>query len=262
MAEHGLAGPVIGVAYDGTGWGPDGTAWGGEILLATYASYTRLATFRPVALAGGDLAIREPWRIALALLDDAYEGHAPLRDLALFAHVSPRAVEVVRGMIRANINTPYARGIGRFFDGIGALCLERPRAAYEGELAVAWNLAADDDSHRYPFATIDDAVDLRPLVRAVVSDLASDVPVPAISARFHATLVAATIDRVRAAVARVGTLPVVLTGGAFHNPLLAEGLRRGLADLDVRLHGEVPPGDGGIALGQALVADAQLRRHD
>jgi len=262
MAEHGLAGPVIGVAYDGTGWGPDGTAWGGEILLATYASYTWLATFRPVALAGGDLAIREPWRIALALLDDAYEGHAPLRDLALFAHVSPRAVEVVRGMIRANINTPYARGIGRFFDGIGALCLERPRAAYEGELAVAWNLAADDDSHRYPFATIDDAVDLRPLVRAVVSDLASDVPVPAISARFHATLVAATIDRVRAAVARVGTLPVVLTGGAFHNPLLAEGLRRGLADLDVRLHGEVPPGDGGIALGQALVADAQLRRHD
>lgn len=261
MAEHGLTGPVIGVAYDGTGWGPDGTAWGGEILLATYAAYERLATFRPVALAGGDLAIREPWRIALALLDDAYGEHAPLGDFELFERSSQRAIAVVRGMIRAKVNTPLARGVGRFFDGIAALCLVRGHAAYEGELAVAWNLAADDDRRPYAYSITNDEIDLRPLVRGVVRDLRAAARVSAISARFHATLVAATIDRVRAAVARVGVLPVVLTGGAFHNPLLAEGIRDGLADLDVRLHGEVPPGDGGIALGQALVADAQLRRH-
>jgi hydrogenase maturation protein HypF len=261
MAEHGISGPVIGVAYDGTGWGPDGTAWGGEILLATYAGYTRLSTFRPIALAGGDAAIREPWRIALALVDDAYAGQAPLRELPLFAGMSTRSLEVVRAMIRHQVNAPLARGIGRFFDGIAALCLERPLAAYEGELAVAWNLAADDDDLHYPFAIEDDAVDLRPLVRGVVGDLTAGTPISAISARFHATLVAATVDRVRAAVARVGALPILLTGGVFHNPILAEFIRRGLADLDVRLHGEVPPGDGGIALGQALVADAQLRRH-
>ena len=258
MAEHGLAGPVIGVAYDGTGWGPDGTAWGGEIMLATYAHYTRFSTFRPVALAGGDAAIREPWRIALALLDDAFAGDAAL-DLPLFEHVRPHKIETVRSMIRSGVNAPGARGVGRFFDGIAALCLERPLAAYEGELAVAWNCAAHPDTHAYPFAITNNEIDLRPLVRDVVADLRAHVAVSSISTRFHAALVAATIDRVRAAVARVGALPVVLTGGAFHNQLLAECIRNGLSDLDVRMHGEVPPGDGGIALGQALVADAQLR---
>jgi hydrogenase maturation protein HypF len=262
MAEHGLAGPVIGVAYDGTGWGPDGTAWGGEILLATYASYERLATFRPVPLAGGDVAIREPWRVALALVDDAFGRAEMLEDLPLFARTSPRAIAVVRSMIAGNVNSPRARGVGRFFDGIAALCLDRPQAAYEGELAVAWNLAADDDRDRYRYAITDGEIDLRPLVRSVVRDLRAGVRTSTISARFHHTLVAATVDRVRAAIERVGPLPVVLSGGAFHNPLLAEGIRRGLAHLDVRLHGDVPPGDGGIALGQALVADAQLSRHD
>jgi hydrogenase maturation protein HypF len=260
MAEHGLAGPVIGVAYDGTGWGPDGTAWGGEILHATYAGYERLATFRPVALPGGDLAIREPWRIALALLDDAFGDAAPLDRLAVFAGIPAPAIAVARGMIRGRINAPLARGVGRFFDGIGALGLARPRATYEGQIAVAWNVAAAaGDCGRYPFELAGDEIDLRPLVRDATADVIAEVPQEVISARFHAALIAATIDRVRAAVARVGRLPIVLTGGAFANPLLAEGVRAGLADLDVRCHGEVPPGDGGLALGQALVADAVLR---
>jgi hydrogenase maturation protein HypF len=258
MAEHGLTGPVIGVAYDGTGYGTDGTAWGGEILLADYASFERLATFRPVALAGGDAAIREPWRIALALLEDAFY-RPPLDHLALFEQVPAHALATVLGMLRTRFNAPLARGVGRFFDGIGALCLARPTSAYEGELAVAWNLVADGARGRYDFAITDGEIDLRPMVRNIVDDLRADVAVSVISARFHATLVAATIDRVREAVARGGPLPVVLTGGAFHNPLLVDGIRRGLSDLDVRLHGEVPPGDGGIALGQALVADAQAR---
>jgi len=261
MAEHGLAGPVIGVAYDGTGWGTDGTAWGGEILFARYDDFERLATFRPVALAGGDLAIREPWRIALALIDDAFGGAAPIAQLPLFATVPARSIAVVRGMVRGAIHAPLARGIGRFFDGIGALALERSTSSYEGQIAVAWNLAAAPDHHgTYPFA-IDDAaaIDLRPLVRGVVTDLIAGVAPGVVSARFHDTLIAATIDRVRAAVASHGRVPVVLTGGAFHNPRLAEGVRAGLADLEVYAHGEVPPGDGGIALGQCLVADAKCR---
>jgi len=260
MAEHGLAGPVIGVAYDGTGWGTDGTAWGGELLLARYDGFERLATFRPVALAGGDVAIREPWRIALALVDDAFGGEAPVEELPLFASVPARSIALVRGMIRNGVNAPLARGIGRFFDGIGALGLARAHATYEGQVAVAWNVAAAaGDFAPYAFDVHDDVVDLRPLVRAVVHDLRDGAAAAAISARFHATLVAATVDRVRAAVARCGRRPVVLTGGAFHNPILVAGIARSLSDLDVRVHGEVPPGDGGIALGQALVADATAR---
>jgi hydrogenase maturation protein HypF len=260
MAEHGLAGPVIGIAYDGTGYGPDGTAWGGELLLAGYESFERLATFRPVALAGGDLAIREPWRIALAMLDDAFGDDAPLDRLAVFARVPPKALAVVRGMVRGEINAPRARGIGRFFDGIGALVLVRGAATYEGQVAVAWNLvAAHGDHGRYPFACDRGEIDLRPLVRAVIADLLSGIAPAVISARFHDTLIAATIDRARAAIAAHGRLPVVLTGGAFHNPRLAEGIAGALADLEVYRHGEVPPGDGGIALGQAVIGDALIR---
>lgn len=262
MAEHGLAGPVIGVAYDGTGWGTDGTAWGGEILLAGYDDFLRVATFRPVALAGGDVAIREPWRIALALVDDAFGGDAPIARLPMFADIAAEDIALVRGMIRGGINAPRARGVGRFFDGIGALALGRTRATYEGQVAVAWNLAAADGAHgAYPIDLDHDALDLRPLVRGVVADLVAGVPVPIISARFHDALVAATVERVRSIVAVHGPLPIVLTGGAFHNPRLAEGVTRHLADLEVYVHGEVPPGDGGIALGQALVADALARRH-
>ncbi len=261
MAEHGLTGPVIGVAYDGTGWGPDGTSWGAEILIADFARYERFATFRPVALAGGDAAIHEPWRIALALLDDAFGEEAPLDKLAVFDRVPAKSLAVTLRMIRGSINAPLARGIGRFFDGLGALGLARARATYEGQVAVAWNLAAEPGLHgAYPIALARGELDMRPLVRAATADLLAGVEVGIVSARFHQAIVLATADRVRAAVARCGKLPVVLTGGAFCNPLLAEGLRRELADLDVRTHGEVPPGDGGIALGQALVADAIARQ--
>jgi hydrogenase maturation protein HypF len=260
MAEHGLTGPVIGVAYDGTGWGPDGTAWGGEILVASYERFVRAATFRPVVLAGGGLAIREPWRIALALIDDAFGAEAPLDQLAVFANVPARSIAVVRGMIATGTNSPRARGIGRFFDGIGALGLARPHSTYEGQVAVAWNTAITPGDHgRYAFAVEGIEVDLRPLVRAAVDDLLVGVTPGVISARFHATLIAATIDRVRAAVASYGPLPIVLTGGAFQNPQLAEGVRAGLADLSVFSHADVPPGDGGIALGQTLIADAITR---
>lgn len=259
MAEHGVAGPVIGVAYDGTGWGTDGTAWGGEILLARGDGFERLATFRPVALAGGDVAIREPWRIALALVDDAFAGDAPLARVPLFAD-ERLDLALVRAMIAGGVNAPLARGMGRFFDGIGALVLGRRTATYEGQIAVAWNLAAQPGDHgRYPVAWDGAAIDLRPLVRAVVGDLIAGVPPGVISARFHDSVIAATVERVREAVATHGPLPVVLTGGAFHNPRLAEGIARGLHGLDVLVHGEVPPGDGGIALGQAVVADAVAR---
>jgi len=257
MVEHGLTGPVIGVAYDGTGWGPDGTAWGGEILVADFERYERFATFRPIALAGGDAAIRQPWRIALALVDDAFGATADLPQLRVF---EGRPVGVARAMIHRALHAPLARGIGRYFDGVAALALARGTTTYEGQLAVAWNLAAaPGDFEPYPSAIDHDEIDLRPLVRAVVADVLAGVAPATISARFHATVVAATIERVRAAVAARGKLPVVLTGGAFANPLLAEGIARGLPGLQVYTHNEVPPGDGGIALGQAVVADAVAR---
>lgn len=261
IAEHRIAGSAVGVAFDGTGYGTDGTSWGGEIVIADASGYDRLASFRPVRLAGGDTAIREVWRIAVALLEDAYDGDVPPAALALVCSESDAALDVVRRMVRGGFNSPRARGVGRYFDGAGALGLGWSRAGFEGQVAVAWDRAADNRRvDPYPY-DIDrsgafDEIDLRPAIRALAGELIDRGAASVASARFHATLIDATAQIVRAAPA----LPVVLTGGVFHNARLATGLIDALRDHDVYLHRQVPPGDGGIALGQALIADAVARR--
>jgi hydrogenase maturation protein HypF len=260
--EHGLEGPVLGLAWDGTGYGTDGTAWGGELLLVDGGSFERLSTLRPLRLAGSDEAIRQVWRLALAALDDAYDGAAPLDRLRLFESVPARDLAVVRQMAARGLRSPLAHGAGRYFDALGALGLERPRSTYEGQVALEWNLAADEaETGSYPFGLAEEGgvvqADLRPLVRGAVEDLLTGVAPGQVSARFHEAMADVAAALVRRAVGERGRLPLVLTGGCFQNARLAEGvLRRLEGELDVRLHGEVPPGDGGIALGQALVADA------
>jgi hydrogenase maturation protein HypF len=266
MAEHRLQGPAIAVVYDGTGYGTDGTAWGGEVLIARYETFDRVATLRPVPLVGADAAIRQPWRIALALLDDAFDGRAPLDEFRVFSKVPPRDTTVVRQMVGATFRTPLAHGAGRYFDGVGSLVLARPESHYEGQVALEWNVAADpSESGQYEYALdwrqSPWQIDLRPMIRDVVDDLLAGVSASTISARFHNTLTAATAVVVRRAAREHGVLPVVLTGGCFQNARLAEHLADDLAaTLTVHLHRVVPPGDGGLALGQAVVAAAVARR--
>ena len=267
MAEHGLEGPLLGLAYDGTGYGTDGTAWGGELLLARYDGFERLATFRPLRLAGGDTAIRQVWRLALAALLDAFGGDVPVEDLPVFETVGAGRLAVVRQMIEGHVNAPLAHGVGRYFDAFGALALGRRESRFEGQVALELNNVADPQEPRaYPFDLSLDGcpweVDLRPTIRAAVDDLRAERGAGIISARFHNTLVDASAAIVREAVSRRGRLPVGLTGGCFQNPLLAGRLAAALSasGLVVHLHGQVPPGDGGIALGQAAVAHAQTER--
>lgn len=263
MAEHGLPGPVLALAWDGTGLGTDGTSWGGELLLAGRGRFERLATFRPVALPGGDRAVREPWRIALAALLDAFDGDPPLERLPLFREVGPGPVETVRRMIGSGLNAPLAHGAGRAFDAAGALALSRGTSRFEGQVAIALDAACAAASDPYPLE-VEEAgdllrLDLRPLWRALALDVAAGAAPGLVSSRFHASLVEGGSELVRRAARRTGRLPVVLTGGCFQNARLAEGLREALGGtFEVYLHGQVPPGDGGIALGQAIVADATL----
>ena len=265
MAEHGIEGPVVGVAYDGTGFGTDGTAWGGEILIADFEDYERFATFRPIPLAGGDQAIRQPWRIALALLDDTYGGDAPLASLPLFRETSLQMITQVRRMIGRGLNTTPARGVGRWFDAFGAIVLGLADAHYEGEVAFRWNMIADDDEHGlYPIVIHDGVspweIDPRPMVKAAVDDLLAGRSAATISARFHNTLAAATAEVARAALLSRGQMPIVLSGGCFQNARLAESITSKLRrSTRVVMNHNVPAGDGGIALGQAFVADARLR---
>jgi len=262
MAEHALNGPVIGVAYDGSGYGTDGAAWGGEILLAHLDRFERIATLRPIRLAGGDAAIREPWRIAVALLYDAFGGKVPESIYTRFAGVAPQRIQSITQMIGAGLHSPPAHGAGRYFDGIAALVLGRARSTFEGQLALAWNGVADPhDTGGYAFvidhSTSPWSIDLRLMVIAIVEDIAAGLPASRISARFHNTLVEATALAVESAASAHGERPVALSGGCFQNPRLAEGLIARLSPrFDVHLNRRVPPGDGGIALGQAVVAAA------
>jgi hydrogenase maturation protein HypF len=265
MAEHGLGGPVVGVAFDGSGYGLDGSAWGGEVLVATFEGFERVATFRPLRLPGGDLAVREVWRVALALVDDAFHGDPPLDDIPLFRALPGEKVALVREMLARGLNAPKAHGAGRYFDAVGALGLGRLDARHEGEVALAWNLVADHaETRAYGYCLDRSAspfcLDLRVMVQEVVADVIAGVPAANISAAFHNTLARATAAMVRTVLELRGPMPVVLTGGCFQNPRLAEGVLAELGpSVDVRLHRLVPPGDGGIALGQALVADAVSR---
>jgi len=265
MSEHGITDTAIGIAYDGTGYGTDGTIWGGEVLVATPAAFRRAATFRPLPLVGGDHAIRWPWRVALALVVDAFDGALPHDVRALFAGVPDSDVELVRRVLRSRLRVPLARGVGRYFDAFGALFLGRTSASFEGQIALEWNQAADPAVARaYGFeiagAHCCDEIDLRPAVREAVADYLRGEPASAIAAAFHNTIAAATDVVVRRTIAQIGAQPIVASGGCFQNARLAESVRAALApEHTVLLHATVPSGDGGIALGQAVVADAIAR---
>lgn len=262
MAEHDLQGPVLGVAFDGTGLGTDGTAWGGEFLLAGYGGFERLGTLRAMPLAGGERAIKDAWRVALAVLDDAFDGAPPLERLPLFEQVKPAEVSGVRQLLRSGLQVIPAHGAGRAFDAAAALLFGRGRASFEAQLAMSLEQAAVGEVDPYPFELIRQEtvlqLDLRPMWRALVTDLISHAPAPTLAARFHATLGAGTAAMICALLAREGKRPVVLCGGSFINARLVDEVLSRLDGLDVFLPRQAPPGDGGLSLGQAVIAAARL----
>ncbi len=262
MTEHGVDGPAIGLAYDGTGYGTDGTMWGGEILVASAAAFRRAATFRPLRLVGNDRAIREPWRLALALAVDAFDGEIPGSVRRMLAAVDPRELAFVEQLIARDFPAARGRGVGRYFDAFGALFLGRRHASFEGQIALEWNQTADPHERRtYAFDIADGPecveIDLRPALRDAVADHERGESVATIAAMFHNTIAEATATIVRQVVARHGALPIVASGGCFQNARLAEEVMARLApEHELLLPHDVPAGDGGLALGQAVIADA------
>ena len=264
MAENGLINKVIGVSFDGLGLGTDGAVWGGEFLVGDYSDFRRAAHLRYVGMPGGDQATREPWRMAAAHLRDA-ETACPEFEVRI-----PRAeLGVVRQMLDRQFNTPVTSSAGRLFDAIASLAGVRDRVSYEGQAAMELEWLATDvaESGSYPFV-IEDAqvsealvIDTRPLIRAVVADVAKKVRKTVIARRFHSTLVemiSAVCHRIRD---QSGLGRVVLGGGVFMNALLTtETIARLESDgFAVYRHRLVPPNDAGLSLGQVAIAGARLR---
>ena len=265
LVDNGVAGPVIGVAFDGVGLGTDGSAWGGEFLIADLVRSTRVAHLDQVPMPGGDVAARQPWRMAAAHLDAAYDGQLPA-GLAVAARQGARWHQVL-SVARSGLNSPMTSSAGRLFDAVSALLGVRDVATYEGQAAIGLEDVADaTEAGSYPVPVSDEPVArvlVAHLVRAVVQDMDRGTPVPTVAARFHNCLA----DVVTAVCARLreehGLGTVALSGGVFQNALLVSRCLDRLepAGFTVLTHRRVPPNDGGISLGQAAVASAALREH-
>ena len=263
MADRGLNGPVIGVAFDGTGYGEDGHIWGGEFLVAGYASFERAAHFDYVPMYGGEAAIREPWRMALAHLRAAGiawdERLAPVRALAL-EHRPVIEMQAERG-----VAAPLTSSVGRLFDAVASLLDVRQRITYDAQAAIELEALADPATRApYDFAIHDGAphrINATPVIRGIVEDLDRGIAARVIAARFHATI-AAIVRRVCSMLrAERGISDVVLTGGVFQNNRLSHDVAATLATAGfaVYRHRAVPANDGGVAFGQAAVAAARLK---
>jgi hydrogenase maturation protein HypF len=283
LAENAVprtAAPVIGVALDGTGYGEDGTLWGGEFLLADYVGYRRIGCFKPVALPGGEAAIREPWRSCYAhLMAQMDWAHFAMNyhelELYRFLERVPRAL--LDRMLARSVNSPLASSCGRLFDAVAAAVgLAREHAWYEGQGAAELEAAIDqraltggDERLSYPFAIATWAgiptIEPRALWSALLGDLLGKVPLGLIAARFHRGLADVIVQMVeqlaRSLELEPGPRPLVaLSGGVFQNRVLFELVLAGLTARGhaVLSHSQVPCNDGGLALGQAAIAAARL----
>jgi hydrogenase maturation protein HypF len=257
LAENGLNEPAVGVSFDGTGFGTDGAVWGGEFLVGDYRTVRRAAHLRYVGLPGGDRAIREPWRMAVAHLADA-----GVESPALKARLLPVEVRTVRRMLERGLNTPPTSSAGRLFDTVATLAGVRDRVSYEGQAAVEleWLASGVAPDGAYPFDLGGSplVVDTRPIIRAVVADVARGGGAALVARRFHSTMVdmiAAVCGRLRVET-RLGV--VTLSGGVFLNALLTTEVSARLAADGFRVyrHRLVPPNDGGLSLGQLAIAAA------
>ena len=263
LAEHG-GGRALGVTWDGTGYGPDGTVWGGEFLLGDASDYERVAHLRPFRLPGGDAAVIEPRRSALALLWEVLgERVWDLEDTPAITGFADAERAPLGRMLETGFRAPLTSSCGRLFDAVAALAGLRSRVSFEGQAAMELEYAADPAvSDSYPLPAVPGAgpliLDWEPLLEAVLADTRAGAAAGVVSARFHNALV----DGIAAVAARVEEPRVALTGGCFQNRLLTERAVARLeeAGFEVLVHRRVPANDGGISLGQIAVAAARSGR--
>ncbi len=257
MAENEVSAPALGVAWDGTGFGPDGTIWGGEFLLAqSDGSFERVAQLRPFRLPGVDRAIREPRRSALGLLHEVFGEELWDRPELLKAFAASE-LPVLRQMLAKGLHSPLTSSAGRLFDGVASLAGLRDRASFEGQAAMELEFAASADLREaYPFTlqqTNPVQVDWEATIRALLDDISKGTTAADISAKFHNML----SDVILAVAEHIGEPKVVLSGGCFQNQRLTEQTieRLRAKEFQPYWHQRIPPNDGGISLGQAVAVN-------
>jgi len=267
MAENHLEGRVLGFALDGTGYGTDGRIWGGEVLVAGYEDFERAAHLEYVPLPGGAAAIREPWRMAVSYLAHHFGRDFLALPVPFVRQLDRQKAELLLQIIEHRVNSPLTSSCGRLFDAVAALIGIRHQINYEAQAAIELEMAIApaDDNTAYPLGLISEGehwlIGTRPLFEALLADLSRNVPARIISRRFHNALVEGFAQLADLLRKQSGLNRVCLSGGTLQNVYLSEHLesRLSAAGFEVFTHGEVPAGDGGLGLGQALVAAHRFR---
>lgn len=263
MAEHGLCEPVIGVTFDGTGFGTDGTIWGGEFLIGDYGTFQRAAHLRNIGMPGGTQAIKEPWRMATAYLHDA-----GIDANEVITQKTDTDINNVLTMLNRGINTPQTSSAGRLFDAVASICGLRDISSYEGQAAIEleWLAIDEPECGDYPFSVHQDSesntlvIDTRPIIEHIARDVVDGCPVARIARRFHTTVVNMICDVCVRLHGAGGPEAVVLSGGVFMNTILIKEVEARLKAEGLRVyrHQLVPPNDGGLSLGQLAIAAEKI----
>ena len=268
MAENQIEGKVIGLAMDGTGYGMDGNAWGGEFLIADETGFERFGHLQYIVLPGGEKAIYEPWRIAVSLLKTVYgmSWRKIAKRLNLIS--DKRQFKLFDKIIEGKINSPLSSGLGRLFDGVAALIGARRQVSFEGQAAMELeSLATGSSGKPYAFDIISDndkpyILDISAMIEAIVTEMETGQNMAKIAASFHQTVIDAFAVMANEMRKKTDLTRVVLSGGCFQNKILLERAIDKLenAGFDVYCHKQVPANDGGISLGQAVVAASMIKK--
>src|SRR3989344_3523305 len=264
MAENGLENKkTLGIIFDGVGYGEDGNLWGGEFFVGNYLNYKRYAHFDYIPLLGGDIAVKEPYRIAIALLYQLYgKSLFGLKDLSVISNRKDGEIEILTKMAEKGINSPLSSSVGRIFDGISSLLGVCEYTDYEGQAAIELEQTIDSrDRKSKPYEYLvfkknENIINLNYMIKGVVDDLSNKKSKSLISSRFHNTIVQICLDMANRARKEDGVQNIVLSGGAFQNVYLLENIEGILEYNNFRVyhHKLVPTNDGGISLGQLVVA--------
>jgi len=263
MLEHGIEEPVIGLSFDGTGYGTDGKTWGGEVLLVDGAKFSRLAHFDYVPMPGGNMAIKEPWRMAISYLYHTFGEDLWNMNLPLFLKFDKDKIKFIINMIDKELNCPETSSLGRLFDGISSLLDICYHSTYEGQAAIMLEMEINDlhteEFYDYEWTKGKESylISPKPIIRGIVIDFMKGIGANVISYKFHITLIKLFSDLCIQLKNETGIDCIVLSGGVFQNATLLAGLSLDLKQkrFHVFSHSKVPTNDGGIALGQAAVAD-------
>jgi hydrogenase maturation protein HypF len=264
MTDNRVKPPVLGVAFDGTGYGSDGHIWGGEFLLVDYGRFRRMGHLEYVPQAGGDAAIRRPYRMAISYLYTLLGERVLNGDIPFLERVEPFEVDLIKKQIKKGIHAPMTSSAGRLFDGVSTLLNIRDRVYYEAQAAIELEMIADEEraaAEIYPFEIAEQngvkVVRLRGIFLGILADLAKGIERAQVSAKFHKTMARIIARMCQILAQSTGINRVVLSGGVFQNQILSRLARAYLeeAGLEVFTHWDIPCNDGGVSLGQAVIAN-------